>query len=210
MKGTGTGLAVRTLLVSNRGGLTPSGAWSDHRDMASVHPTFEIDQMFGASKFRIAIDGGYRHEWKTDEESEQGYLWHGSADLTIPLVTRHSITVNGGVRRHHLDLTEAGPPYWVTLLGIGYNLSGTLAVTAMHEYSDQTRGTEAKLGDWELPLPRHHYLSVVLSYYPPAPFDGLSLGASIGSQRGGHKCAGGVCREYPDAVGAKLEATYRF
>ena len=122
----------------------------------------------------------------------------------------HSLSVKGGLRRHHLDLTESGEPYWVTMVGLGYNLSGVLAATLLYEYSDQTEGIDAKFGSWALPIPRKHYLSFVVSYYPPVPLEGLSFGLRAGSQRGGLKCAGGVCREFPDSVGAKIEATYRF
>ena len=130
--------------------------------------------------------------------------------MIIPLVKKHSLSLNGGCRRYHLDLTEGGHPYWVALTGFGYNLSGTLATTVLYEYSNQNRGTEVALGEWVMPIPRKHYLSLFVTYYPPKPLDGMSVALSVGSQRGGHKCAGGVCREFPDSVGAKIEASYRF
>ena len=39
------------------------------------------------------------------------------------------------------------------------------------------------------------------------PVDWANLRAVVGSERGGIKCIGGVCREYPAFQGARLEAS---
>ncbi len=113
------------------------------------------------------------------------------------------------VRRHGLSVTE-GDSYWVTLASLGYDWSGRFGVTLVHEYSDQTAGNEGKLGDWTLPLPKQHYGWILATVHIPKPLDGLNFRLFAGSQRGGVKCAGGICRTYPDSVSARLEAVYRF
>ncbi|MBW2459409.1 MAG: hypothetical protein JRI68_33260 [Deltaproteobacteria bacterium] len=110
-----------------------------------------------------------------------------------------------------LDVTEGAlNHYWVTLASLGYDWSGLFGITGIYEYSDETAGAEGMIGDWEVPLPLQHYFWAMLTIHPPKPLDGLTLRLIGGSQRGGIKCAGGICRRYPDAVGGKLEAVYRF
>ena len=73
-----------------------------------------------------------------------------------------------------------------------------------------TDDAETAFGDWSLPFPRQHYFWGLLTGHPPKPLEDLTLRLLAGSQRGGIKCAGGICRRYPVAVGGKLEAVYRF
>ena len=197
-------------LLKYEGGLMPQGEWDDHGDIASTHPTLQVVQDLGAGGHRITVEGGYRHEWRTDGEPGTGHLWGVRGDAALPIHGRHGISVVAEVRRHQLQLTEGGKPYWLFLASAGYSVSNLLGVTVLYEYSDQTEGQDAKIGDWTLPLPRRHYLSLLASFQPPAPLDGLTIRTQFGTQRGGHKCAGGVCRDYPDSVGFTVDGVYRF
>ncbi len=207
-----TQLTLGSSLIKYEGGLLPQGEWQDHPPTLVVHPTLKLRQGFGDTGISASAEGGFRYE-TTDEtdipEDDSGTLWHMMADLSVPIKGPHSVEIKGELRRHELIVTE-GSEYWITMTSLGYEWSGVFGFTAIHEYSDETMGSEGKLGDWTLPFPRKHYFWGMLSGHPPKPLDGLTLRLLAGSQRGGIKCAGGICRRYPDAVGARLEAVYRF
>ncbi|MFO8071934.1 MAG: DUF6029 family protein [Polyangia bacterium] len=194
------------------GGVLPQGEWDDHPPTAVVHPTLELRQGFAESGITLGADGGFR--WETTDEPEvaghdNGHLWHVQTDVSVPITGPHSIEVKLQLRRHELSVTE-GIDYWITLTSLAYDLSGLFGITLVHEHSDQTAGAVPRLGGWALPFPRQHYFWTMLSLHPPHPLDDLTARLVAGSQRGGIKCAGGVCRNYPDSVGARLEAVYRF
>jgi hypothetical protein len=194
------------------GGLLPGGVWDDHPPTLIVHPILKARQEFGDSGVSLSVDGGFRYE-TTDEpitgEPDNGRLWHAAADLSVPIKGPHSVEAKLELRRHDLNVSES-VPHWVTLASLGYDMSGAFGVTIVHEYSDETAGNDLRFGDWELPLPRQHYLWAIVNAHLPRPLEDLTLRLLAGAQRGGIKCAGGVCRMYPDSVGARLEAVYRF
>lgn len=194
------------------GGLLPGGVWDDHPPTLIVHPILKARQEFGDSGVSLSVDGGFRYE-TTDEpvagEPDNGRLWHVAADLSVPIKGPHSVEAKLELRRHDLNVSES-VPHWVTLASLGYDMSGAFGVTIVHEYSDETAGNDLRFGDWELPLPRQHYLWALVNAHLPRPLEDLTLRLLAGAQRGGIKCAGGVCRMYPDSVGARLEAVYRF
>jgi len=207
-----TQLTLTETTMFYEGGLLPMGAWDDHPPTLVVHPILKVRQEFGDSGVNASADGGFRYE-TTDQpatgEADNGRLWHVAADLSVPIQGPHSVEAKFELRRHDLNVSES-VPHWVTLTSLGYDMSGAFGITLVHEYSDETGGNDLKFGDWELPLPRRHYVWALIAVHPPKPLDDLTLRLLAGAQRGGIKCAGGVCRMYPDSVGARLEAVYRF
>jgi hypothetical protein len=207
-----TQLTLCAATLFYEGGLQPMGVWSDHPPTLVVHPILKVRQAFGGSGVNATAEGGFRYE-TTDEplpgHEDNGRLWHASLDLSVPIKGPHSVEGKVEIRRHDLHVSES-VPHWVTLESLGYDMSGVFGITLVHEYSDETAGADLKLGEWELPLPRQHYVWAMVSAHLPKPLDGLTLRLLAGAQRGGIKCAGGVCRLYPDSVGARLEAIYRF
>jgi hypothetical protein len=207
-----TQLVLSTAALFYEGGVMPTGLWQDHPPTLVVQPILKARQAFGESGVNASAEGGYRYE-TTDEPEEgkpdDGDLWFTAVDISVPITGPHSVEAKLELRRHELRVTE-GSEYWVTLASLGYDISGVFGVAVVHEYSDQTVGMDLKMGDWTVPLPRHNYVWALFNYHPPKPLEDLTLRLLAGAQRGGIKCAGGICRMYPDSVGAKLEAVYRF
>ncbi|MCK9459363.1 MAG: DUF6029 family protein [Proteobacteria bacterium] len=192
------------------GAWTRQGDWSDHADVFVAHPRIELRQGFPGTKLWISANGGYREELDTGRRDDTGSLWHVGVETLVPLSGPHGIDAAGELRRHELYVTEGPRPYWVATASLRYDWASRFSVGAMYEYSDQSPGERASISGWELPLPRQHYLMGVVSGQAKIPGGTLVLRLYGGSQRGGVKCTGGVCREYPDSVGVRLEATYRF
>ncbi len=212
LKGSDTQLTLTNSFIKYEGGLLPSGVWDDHPPTFIVHPILKARQTFGGTGIGLVLEGGFRYE-TTDEppqdHPDDGTLWHLLSDLSVPISGPHSVELKLELRRHELEVTE-GMSYWVIMESLGYEMSGLFGITFVHEYSDQTPGEDSKIGNWTMPMPHQHYMWALLSVHAPDPLDGLTLRLFAGSQRGGIKCAGGVCRLYPDSVGVKIEAVYRF
>ena len=207
---TDTQITLFATALGYLGGWTREGEWNDHADVFVAHPRLELRQGFGATKAWLSAKGGYRYERSTSRDDDTGDLWHAGLEVFVPLSGPHGLDAAGELRRHALAVTDSPRPYWVTTASLRYDWASRFSIGAVYEYSDQTPGEQASISGWELPLPRRHYLMGVISGQAEIPGGTLVLRLYGGSQRGGVKCTGGVCREYPDSVGAKLEATYRF
>lgn len=210
---TDTQLTLQTAGIVYERGLVPQGSWTDgHPRCAIVHPIVEVRQNIGSAPITVVLNGGYRYERALEPApagKRQGRLWHVKGDITLPLNGPHSIELVGEVRRHELHVNELNE-HWITASSLQYAIAGRFDVAVLHEFSDQTMATAMKIGSWRLPFKENHYFTGAISFHAPRPLEGLSLKLSCGAQRGGIKCLGGVCREYPEAVGGRLEATYRF
>ncbi len=205
-------LSLKSTFIQYVGGLLPRGDWHDHPETLTIHPILAAKKRFSGTDIEVDLSGGGRFE-TTDKPQisgvDSGHLWHVEGAVTVPIRGPHGIEVKGEVRRHALEVTE-GIDYYVTLATVGYHLAGILDVTLAHEYSDELTIDEMKIGSATWPLPAHHYAWIMSSVQMPKPLDGLRLQLFFGSQRGGIKCAGGICRRYPDSLGASVEAVYRF
>jgi hypothetical protein len=205
-----TQITASAALLGYLGAWTREGEWTDHADVLVAHPRLELRQGFPGTKLWISANGGYRRETSTARDGETGDLWHAGLEAAVPLSGPHGLDASGELRRHALFVTDSPRPYWVATASLRYDWASRFSAGAVYEYSDQTPGEPASINGWELPLPRRHYLLGVVSAQAAIPGGALVVRLLGGSQRGGVKCVGGVCREYPDSVGARLEATYRF
>jgi hypothetical protein len=74
----------------------------------------------------------------------------------------------------------------------GLELAGLGALTVEYGYDTQDESGTA----------RNHFLAGIVDYHAT---DALRLRALVGTQRGGLKCIGGVCRIFPEFAGARLD-----
>jgi hypothetical protein len=205
-------ITMKSAFLHYLGGLLPRGEWDDHPETTVIHPILTARQRFDDTDINVTLEGGYRYETTNAPDipgAGSGWLWHLKGDVTVPIRGPHSVEAAAEVRRHALGVTE-GIDYWVSSEMLSYHWSGLFGVTLAHEFSDEVGTDEAAIWGARWPLPPHHYAWVRAGLEVPKPLDDLDLGLFFGSQRGGIKCAGGVCRRYPDSIGAKLEAVYRF
>ena len=206
-----TDVSLKVSALRYEGGLLPNGVWQDHPETTAVHTIVELNKTFRDPAVRMHVEGGGRFETTRRPEIEgvdSGYLWHLKSDVTVPIKGVHSIEMAAEVRRHALDITE-GNRYYVTLSSLGYRMAGIFDVTFAHEYSNEVVGGQRRLGNMKWLAPPN-FAWAMGTLYLSGFLEGLSLRGVIGSQRGGIKCAGGICRQYPDTVGAKLEINLKF
>lgn len=209
-KDSDTEMILDNIILKYNGGIVPQGQWLETDDTLIIHPMLTLRQKLADTGLRLTLGGGYLRELDLKDSKRAGSLWHTLLEAAMHIAGPHGVHLRGELRRHELRISEGGVPYWITLIKTGYDLSGRLSVSAIYEYSDQTEGIDAKIGNWVLPLKRRHYLQGKIVFFPPKPFNDFTFALVGGSQRGGKKCTGGGCRVYPNSVGIKLETIYRF
>ena len=204
-------LRLRCAFIKSLGGLMTTGEWNDHPPTWTVHPILEAKKQVGRRHAEIRATAGGRFEHTARPELpdvETGSLWHVSAGATVPLAGPNSLEMEGMVRHHDLQVTE-GNTYYVGSISLGYDFAGRFAATAAYEYSDETTTEGNRIGDMSW-LPSHHFAWLRASLKLPEVRKGLTLRIFAGSERGGVKCVGGVCRTYPDTVGVRFETALSF
>ena len=155
-----------------------------------------VDAMHGYGGFELAYDGG-RSRWF----ASGGYRDEVQDSRSIKTITH-------------------GETDWVQSLGSGWALHLTVnhESRTLEDADDFLRGTTLlgveKDGRWSLTGEfgydtqfedqENEFYAGIVTYQPA---DWMNLRAVVGSERGGIKCIGGVCREYPAFSGARLEAS---
>jgi hypothetical protein len=204
-------LKLKCPFIKYLGGLLPEGGWSDHPPTWIVHPVLEAETRFGKKPVTLRLSGGGRMEHTSDPDIpgvDSGYLWHAETGVTVPIKGPHSLKVDAMVRHHALEVTE-GHDYYVSSVSLGYDISNRFNAAAAYEYSDEITTEGNYIGDipW---LKTHHFAWIRSTLRLEEIRKGMSIQFFAGSERGGVKCVGGVCRQYPDTVGVRLDAVLSF
>jgi hypothetical protein len=152
----------------------------------SIHGYGGFELTYGEGRSRWFASGGYRDETQDGESIKS--MVHGETDWVQSLGRGWAVhlTVNHESRTADEDDFVRG----TTLLGVEHD--GRWSLTAELGYDDQ------------VPDAQHVFVAGIATYRPA---DWVDLRTVVGSERGGIKCIGGVCREYPAFAGARFEAT---
>ena len=155
-----------------------------------AHAFFGADLTPGSSRVQLA--GGAREELVGAKLVALRSMQHVDADAVLDVgrgFAVHSATT--------MQLWRAGERRFVrgsSLLGLSHGGDGEIAVDLGIDTQDPSPHTD-KL-----------FLAAVVSYHVTSS---LTVSATAGSQRGGVRCVGGVCRELPPFAGAKAELSLR-
>jgi hypothetical protein len=136
---------------------------------------------------RWYASAGYRDETQEKTNAEKT-VTHGETDWVQSLGHAWALhlTVNHESRTADDDDFLRG----TTLVGVEYGR--TWSLTGEFGY------------DTENPNVQNQFYAGIVTYQP---WDWMNLRTVVGSERGGIKCIGGVCREYPAFQGARFEAS---
>jgi len=165
---------------------------------------------------RLALSGGYRLERIRSSSPEGGPLnpefepfktmAHGEFDYYLSLSGPHQLHLNGEVqfRTQPGDLTpeeiarKVQAPqldHWRGTVLLGYEWGALLTVTADLGVDTQNQNN------------RNYFAAGIVTTRPVNWFDARLL---VGTQRGGIRCIGGICRDFPSFAGARTELVARF
>ncbi len=167
----------------------------------------EVQQRHGYFGFelylpqRLSFGGGYRDEHKTQDVGGEGNallkkIYHAEADFTWGFGSYElHLLSNNELRERPSDDPFKMKSYarGSTLLGLERANLGGLTL----EYGYDTERDDV----------RQHFLAALIHWRINQSHD---FKAVLGSQRGGIKCVGGSCREYPAFVGASAGWQGRF
>lgn len=163
----------------------------------AVHGYAGLEATWDDGRSSARLSGGYRHAWQPAlEEGFETYrtLWHLKFDLGLHLWG--PLSLSAMVLHEEWERDDYGTwlEYRRGTTGLSLDWAGVGGVIGTFEYdTEQAR--------WD-----HWFGSFGLQWFA---FDWLTVRAKIGSQRGGLKCLGGVCRQFPPFDGARLEFVFR-
>lgn len=172
-----------------------NGAWRQYG--SSEAP---VDALHGYAGFELHYDGG-QSRW----DLSGGWRQESNDFRPEPIKTMAHVetdwvqAVGGGWAMHlvvnHEERTLEQNPYRRGTTMVGFDRYGLGSLMAEIGYDTQNQNT------------RQLYLAGILAWEAS---DSVIIRSVIGSQRGGLKCIGGVCRDFPAFAGARLEATVQY
>jgi hypothetical protein len=149
-----------------------------------------------AGRVRVSVSGGWRMVFADGTGQQVRGDGHADADITFRASRGLTVQLHGA----HLERSKLSPPFiddaWREgTWQLGVEIGRRVVAAVGWDYTSEPR------------QPRVHYGSVALEWKPS---DRLALGLFAGSSRGGLRCVGGVCRNFPPFEGARLAITYRY
>ncbi len=153
-----------------------------------IHTYGGFDWAYGGGASRLGASGGYRRFTQKGEVFKD--IKHVEADWLQNLPGGHALHVSGNEEFRMLE----GKDYMrgTTIIGVERQRLGGVSV----EVGDDTQN----------PHVRNYFFAGIITWKAA---EWAELRATGGSERGGLKCVGGVCRDFPAFTGGKLEATFR-
>ncbi|MBC8133073.1 MAG: hypothetical protein H7X95_08845 [Deltaproteobacteria bacterium] len=146
----------------------------------------------------VAFVGGYRHGTRIDNGNLELSIFQFEGDAFLPLTSHFSMHANVKPER---VIKEAFPAY--------------LRGTSLAELDWKAKVSVGAGLDWTTESAVLMPADRLPTFYPfgiirVRPSDSLIVQLFVGSQKGGLKCFGGVCRQVPPFAGARLDVTVRF
>jgi hypothetical protein len=165
------------------------------RDSAVVdalHGYTGFESVYGTGS-RWNLSGGYRQESNLTDPEPMLTMFHGETDWVQELGRGYALHLTVNHESRNLKEPTRGSVDYVrgsTLVGIDYTGLGSLM---------------AEIGyDTFNPTLQNEFLAAIVAWEAA---DWATVRAVLGSQRGGIKCIGGVCRDFPAFSGGRVEAS---
>ncbi|HEY0839526.1 MAG TPA: hypothetical protein VGD74_05020 [Vulgatibacter sp.] len=156
--------------------------------MNAIHGYGGFELTYDGGRSRWYASAGYREEIQVRDGYVQKTMEHAETDWVQSIGGPWALHLTVGHEQRTLD--EKGYMRGTTL--IGFDRAGWGSLMAEVGYDTQN------------PKTQQAFLAGVLAW---TAADWMTLKAIVGSQRGGIKCIGGVCRDFPAFSGARMEAT---
>jgi hypothetical protein len=177
------------LVTYVNGMVRQSGPDSSH--VMALHGYGGFEMTYGAGRSRWNLSGGYRRETRQADANPFKTMVHGETQWVQSLseaLALHIDVLHESRRLEQRDYFRGS-----TLLGVERPRLGTLTTEIGY--------------DTQNPQQRNVFLAGILTWKAT---DAVFVRAIVGTQRGGIKCIGGVCRDFPPFSGARLEAAVTY
>jgi len=178
-----------SLVLYTSGMLRRFGA--DEAAMDAVHGYGGFEYTYDGGRSRWYASAGYREERMASDGHLQKTMEHAETDWVQSIGGPWALHLTVGHEQRTLD--EHAYMRGTTL--VGFDRAGWGSLMAEVGYDTQYEERQQT------------FLAGILAV---TTADWMTLKAIVGSQRGGIKCIGGVCRDFPAFSGARLEATLQY
>ena len=171
-----------------------------------LHAYGGVDWRFMDNRSTLVISGGYRTERKPDI-LEEDLVWEhskeiGHAEAKLNLFLHRDWTLHATAlheQRMKKLPTEKDRYMWGTYI-LGVSWAGKLDVSGAFEYDKPVKGDPTDVH------PGYYGFGMVKWYIR----SNLIWSVFAGTQRGGLKCVGGVCKMVPAFAGVRTELVFRY
>ena len=161
----------------------------DPMEIHQYHGYLGGEYLFDKGRSRLSLSGGHRFD---EKEGYINRIWsHFEGDYVQHLFNRYAFHLTTQLQRIRVEQQ----PFFVrgsTVVGIEKSGLGGLSM----EWGIDTQN----------PLARNQFFAGILNWHISRKW---ILNSIIGNQRGGIKCVGGVCRDFPAFSGYRLQVIFR-
>lgn len=158
------------------------------KPLNQLHGYGGVEATYQEGASRVNVSGGYRRHTQGGETTKS--MKHGEIDLVQSLPGPHALHLTANEEFRTLNSRDY--VRGSAILGVERQRLGGLSVEIGN--------------DTQKPREREFFVAGIITWEAT---DWLNLRTTGGSQRGGLKCVGGVCRDFPAFTGLKIEATGR-
>ncbi|AKU91550.1 hypothetical protein [Vulgatibacter incomptus] len=184
-----------SLVVYTSGMFRRYGTASSLADAVHGYGGFELTYGDGGSRWYAS--GGYRQETLDGAASPFKTMVHGETDWVQAVGAGYALHLTVAHENRSLKADDASDAVdhvrGTTMVGFDKSRLGSLTA----EIGYDTSGTSSQ----------DFFLAGIAAW---TPLDWLAMKAVFGSERGGLKCVGGVCREFPAFSGVRFEAAAQY
>lgn len=179
-------------------------------EIRQIHGYGGVKYVFGGGTSRVELSGGWREERRTDDERLFRSVRHAEIDYLQ--------TLGGGYVMHlqsRNDLRQQENPedaanpvdfVWSTTL-LSVEKGGLWSLTFEYGIDTQDKSDGVR---------QHFYAGIVdlhldgiLKHFDLAQIEPVLMRFTAGNQRGGIKCIAGICRDFPEFAGFRLNVIAR-
>ncbi|HWV38050.1 MAG TPA: DUF6029 family protein [Vulgatibacter sp.] len=157
----------------------------------AIHGYGGFEYTYGGGRSRWYASAGYREERLAVDGHLQKTMGHAETDWVQSIGGPWALHLTFGHEQRTLDDHD----YVRGTSLVGFDRAGWGSLMAEVGYDTQYQERQQL------------FLAGILAW---TTSDWLTVKAVVGSQRGGIKCIGGVCRDFPAFSGARLEATMQY
>jgi hypothetical protein len=166
---------------------------SDTAIVHQIHGYVGGEYSYDDGDSKIEASAGYRHEIQGVSNTELKTMIHFDANYIQKLTEAVALSVTSVNELR----TFVGEPYQRGSLFVGVDWVDIGGLTAEFGYDNQNT----------MPGANHYFIAGIGVVHIN---DNAQIRATVGTQRGGLKCIAGICRQFPEFAGGRIEAVARF
>lgn len=179
-------------------------------EIRQVHTFGGVKYLFQGGRSRLALSGGWREERHTDDERLFRGIRHGEVDYLQSIGGGYAmhLQVRNDLRQQEDPQDDIEPVNFVwnsTLLSIEkaslWSLTFEFGIDTQDKRDDVRQYFYAGIVDL--------HLDSVLKAWGVDDLEPILMRITVGNQRGGIKCIAGICRDFPEFSGARLNVVAR-